>query len=62
MIYGCFMFAAANQIKCVFVSWVGPDVSGLLRARVTMHRSDVQNFVKSVASLDLQEREEAQPV
>jgi len=44
--------------RCAFVSWVGPDVSGMERARVSMHRSDVQNHVRPVVSFDLQEREE----
>ena len=57
VIYGCFMFAAANQVKCAFVSWVGEGVSGLERARVSMHRSDMQAFVQPVASFDIQERE-----
>ena len=44
--------------RCAFVSWVGPEVSGMERARVSMHRSDVQNHVRPVVSFDLQEREE----
>ena len=98
VLYGCFVFSAANQIKraqatpprrhattpphaslrcapawplaphscspqragtraltrCAFVSWVGPDVSGMERARVSMHRSDVQNHIRPVVSFDLQ--------
>ena len=36
------------------MSWVGPDVSGIDRARVSMHRSDVQNHFKPVVNFDIQ--------
>ena len=56
--YGAFAAAIGTQLKLTFVSFVGPDVSGLERARVSMHRSDVMRFFDPVVSLDLQEKDD----
>eukprot|EP00900_Chrysochromulina_parva_P023223 jgi/Chrpa1/5534/Chrysochromulina_OHIO_Genome00011174-RA len=58
VVYAVFVAVAGRRggRKKVFVSWVGPDVSGLERARVSLHRTDVLNLLgPAVASLDLQE-------
>ncbi|KAL1529631.1 hypothetical protein AB1Y20_000573 [Prymnesium parvum] len=57
VVYGCFMAVYEGQSKCVFVTWVGPDVSPMTRARVSMHKSDVMNWFQPVVSFDVDERE-----
>eukprot|EP00965_Chrysotila_dentata_P201605 6180659-Pleurochrysis_carterae.AAC.1 len=50
------MHMRVDARRCMFVSWVGPNVMGMARARVSMHRNDVSAFVRPVVSVDLQAR------
>ena len=39
------------------MTWVGVDVPPLVRARVSMHKSDVMNWFKPVVSFDVDDKE-----
>ena len=58
VVFACLIFRAGGQLKVCFINWVGSDVGGLERARVSMHKNDVLHFCEPVVSLDLYERAE----
>ena len=42
--------------RCVFVTWVGAHLPPLVRARVSMHKSDVMNWYAPVVTFDVDDR------
>lgn len=63
IVYGCFSFAAGEQHRVAFFSWVGPSVSPLKRGKVPLQRGAVYAAFEGVcADLSLAgERELLEP-
>ena len=59
VMYGAFSVRVGRQRKFVFLSFIGDDVSGMQRAKVSMHKQGVANFFEGVcASMSVTDRDD----